>query len=137
MLIQLKNIVNLIIGFFLFGIALLIMITLYDFMTTYRIEIFRLFYLVMRFFAVMLPIAISLVLLEKYTTKPDFIDSTAIEIKSENEENDNDRIIALYEKMNAENDFSWNKLALLVYGKKGGHYTSELKNHLTNAGYEV
>ncbi len=36
-------------------------------------------------------------------------------------------ILDCYNELISSNSFSWNKLALMVYGKKGGHYTGELK----------
>jgi hypothetical protein len=39
-------------------------------------------------------------------------------------------IIDKYHELKSSNSFSWNRLALAVYGKKGGHYISELKTVL-------
>ena len=59
-------------------------------------------------------------------------DDHATSINSEN-----NRILETYKEMQATNSFSLNKLAMEIYGKKGGHYNKLIRDALSEHNIEV
>lgn len=136
----LSKIAHAIAAFWLFGMAALVLAAFYDFLVIYHAAILHVIYIAFKCLLVctcFYAVSVGYMAIESKSIKNQMSQFNPDSIEYDEEPSEEQKIIDSYNEMSGDDDFSMNRLALRIYGKRGGAYNKKIRAVLHDDGIEI